>query len=505
VTLNPAAVTQDVAVTDQPPPLDPTATANTTTIDPERIEELPVNSRNYLEFTLLAPGVAPSNPQSSAGTGGQSGSPLADSGFTFGGLRGRSNSISIDGLDNTDETTGAARVALSPEIVREFQIINNGLSADSGGAAGGAINVVTKTGTNDVHGDTFLFAQNETFNARDTVTTKAGAASPRFRRYQMGFSAGGPIQRDRLFFYAAAEQEHLSADDASEISRPVRDRINAALASGLAPSLPVRSIQAKVFRIGSDETEAAGKLTYLAGRHTLNSRFAFTNARLRGDAFNTQELNDISSRGSPYTKDYQLTGSDLMVLSPTSINEFRFQASTRLAATNAGDRFGPEIDIVGVARFGRPFDADTLRRENRVQLLDDLILERGPHELKAGVTVNRVGLRSEMRDGFGGRFAFLSVDDFIADRVAEWRQAFGTAATNFSVTSFGAFVQDRYRPIRNLTLNLGARYDVERLPHSFASDYRNINPRIGVAWNPSNAWFYEAALGSTTIGSLSRS
>src|SRR5207244_13264290 len=86
--------------------------------------ELPVNSRNYLEFTLLAPGVAPSNPQSSVGTRGQSGSPLADSGFTFGGLRPRSNSIAIDGLDNTDETTGAARVALSPEIVREFQIIN---------------------------------------------------------------------------------------------------------------------------------------------------------------------------------------------------------------------------------------------------------------------------------------------------------------------------------------------------------------------------------------------
>ncbi len=120
ITLNPAGVTQTVNVTEQPPPIDPTATATTTTIDPERIEELPVNSRNYLEFTLLAPGVAPSNPQSIASGNGQSGAPLADSGFTFGGLRPRSNSISIDGLDNTDETTGAARVALSPEIVREL-------------------------------------------------------------------------------------------------------------------------------------------------------------------------------------------------------------------------------------------------------------------------------------------------------------------------------------------------------------------------------------------------
>src|SRR5206468_9594375 len=127
-----------------------------------------------------------SNPQSSAGGGGRSGSPLADSGFTFGGLRPRSNSISIDGLDNTDETSGAARVALSPEIVREFQIVNNGLSAESGGAAGGAINVVTKTGSNEWHGDLFTFLQNERFNARGPFNDSSRQARPRFRRFQPG-------------------------------------------------------------------------------------------------------------------------------------------------------------------------------------------------------------------------------------------------------------------------------------------------------------------------------
>ena len=495
ITLNPAGVTQIVTVTDQPPPIDPTATATTTTIDPERIEELPVNSRNYLEFTLLAPGVAPSNPQSTAGARGQAGSPLADSGFTFGGLRPRSNSIAIDGLDNTDETTGSARVALSPEIVREFQIINNGISAESGGAAGGAINVVTKTGTNDFHGDAFVFAQNEIFNARESVTAKAGVGRPLFHRYQPGFSLGGPIQHDRLFFYVAAEQEHLLADSAADISRSARERINGGLASGLAPSLPVRSLQTERFRIGADETEAAGKMTYLAGRHTVNSRFAFTNSRLRGEAFNTEELNDISSRGTSYTKDYQLTASDMMVVSPGLINEIRFQASTRRALSNGGDRLGPEVDIVGIARLGRPYDGDTARRENRVQVLDNIIIERGHHELKAGITVNHVQLLSEMRDGFGGLFIFRTVDDFLAARAAEWRQAFGTAGTQFSTTSFGAFVQDRYQPIGSLTLNLGARYDIERLPQSFRTDYRNISPRIGLAWNPSSPWVLRTGFG----------
>src|SRR5262249_10092573 len=152
---------------------------------------------------------------------------------------------------------------------------------------------------------------------------------PLFHRYQSGVALGGPIRRDRLFFYVAGEQEHSLADSASDIARPIASRVNAALASGFAPNLSVRSLQTSRFRIGSDETEAAGKLTYVTRMHTTNSRFAFTNLRSRGDAFNTEEFNDFSSRGSSYTKDYQLTGSDLMVLSPTSINELRFQASSR--------------------------------------------------------------------------------------------------------------------------------------------------------------------------------
>jgi hypothetical protein len=495
IRLNAAGITQDIAVTDQPLPIDPTATATTTTIDPERIEELPVNSRNYLEFTLLAPGVAPSNSQASHGAQGASGSPLADSGFTFGGLRPRSNSISIDGLDNTDETTGAARVALSPEIVREFQIVNSGISAESGGAAGGAINVVTKTGTNTFHGDAFLFGQNDLFNARESIAAKAGVGRPLFHRYQPGWSVGGPIQRNRLFFYTAAEQEHLTADSASDISSAVRDPVNAALSSGLAPNVTVRSLQSGRFRIGSDETEAAGKLTYLTGPHTLNSRFAFTNMRTRGEAFNTEEFNDVSSRGSSYTKDYQLTFSGMTVLSPASINELRFQAGTRRAVSNAGDRLGPEIDIVGVVRFGRPYDADTARRENRLQILDAITLQRRNHELKSGIAVNHAGLRSQMRDGFGGLFVFRTVDEFIASRAGQWRQAFGAPGTEFGVTSVGAFIQDRYQPGRGITINVGARYDIEYLPESFRTGNGHISPRVGLAWNPSSAWVFRGGFG----------
>jgi hypothetical protein len=496
ITLQPAELNADVTVPDRPPAIDVSQTATTTSIDPERIEELPVNSRNYLEFTLLAPGVAPSSRQAASGVGATQAGPLADSGFTFGGLRPRSNAISIDGLDNTDETTGAARVALSPEIVREFQIVNNGLSAEFGGAAGGAINVVTKAGSNEWHGDAFTFLQNERFNAREPFSGPPPASRARFHRFQPGGALGGPLVRDRLFFYAAAEQEHLSAEDEAEINRAARTRINSLLASGFAPALSMRSLSGTRFPIGADETEAAVKLTYIAGsNHTLNFRFAFTNARGRGEAFNTDILSDRSARGSAYTKDYQLTGSAISVLSPKLINDLRFQSSKRRVVTRVGDTTGPGIEIAGVARFGRPYDSEGVRRETRQQFVDNVSLIRSRSEWKAGLTLNHVSLNDDARDGFNGVYIFRSVEDFAAGRAAVWRQAFGDSSTQFGVTSFGGFLQDQWRVTRGLTLNLGARYDLERVPAPFRTDANNFSPRLGLAWSPAKEWVVRTGFG----------
>src|SRR5439155_5010370 len=163
IELVPAALKQQVTVTAQPPPISPSETMFTSTVDHERIEESPVRTRNLLDFILLAPGVAGANQQQVGGTK----TPLAGSGFTFGGLRPRSNNLSIDGLDNNDETTGSSRTELSPEIVREFQVVNNGLSAEFGGASGGSINVVTKSGSKAFHGDDFIFVRNGIFDAKE--------------------------------------------------------------------------------------------------------------------------------------------------------------------------------------------------------------------------------------------------------------------------------------------------------------------------------------------------
>src|SRR5258707_1425532 len=234
IVLAPASASEQVTVNAQPSSLDPSQSSVVSSVDQERIEELPVRSRNYLDFGLLAPGVS----SSPIASGARGSTPLAGSGFTFGGLRSRSNNLSIDGLDNNNDYRGSSRTELSPEISQEFQVVNNGLSAESGGAWGGSINVITRSGTNMVHGDAFLFAQDGALNARDPFETEPG--KPSFRRFRAGFALGGPFIKDKTFYYAALEQEHNRGQIGSDIDSTLGLTINAFLAKGAFSRITTR-------------------------------------------------------------------------------------------------------------------------------------------------------------------------------------------------------------------------------------------------------------------------
>src|SRR5260370_41806700 len=151
----------------------------------------------------MVPGVSSSAQQ----PGKQSLASSPDSGFNFGGIRGRSNNVTIDGLDNNDEYVGSSRTELSLEIVQEFQVVNAGLSAETGGASGGSINVVTRSAANQIHGDAFVFLQNGALNARNPFETER--AAPDLQRYRIGTSQGGPIVKDRTFYYAEIGRAHV--------------------------------------------------------------------------------------------------------------------------------------------------------------------------------------------------------------------------------------------------------------------------------------------------------
>src|SRR6266851_4728292 len=490
IVLAPASESTSVTVSAQPSVMDTSQTSVVSSIDQERIEELPERNRNYLDFVLLSPGVSTA-PAASSSAGA---APLSGSGFTFGGLRTRSNNISIDGLDNNDEYMGSSRTELSPEIVQEFQVVNNGLSAESGGASGGSINVITRSGTNTVHGDAFLFAQDGAFNARDPFETESGKAS--FRRFRAGFAVGGRVVKDKTFYYAAVEQEHNRGQIGSNIDPILASTINVFLATGAVSGLATRQITTAFSPIARAETEAAGKLDHQLRKNTaLMLRYTFTNNKEPGEAFNTDGLIDASARGSSFTSDNALSASLTTVLSSEAVSDLRFQAATRHVVLRTNEPFGPEIDIAGLVTLGRPYAGNSERRENHYQAGYTYSRMRGKHLWKVGGTVNHVRLRAEVPDGFDGVYLFGSLGDFLAGNPSQFRQAFGNSTTDFPVTSVGGFVQDHWSLARQLTVDLGVRYDFERLPAGFNQDTNNVSPRIGLAWSPSPQWVFRAGYG----------
>lgn len=437
IELVPAQVTSQITVTALPSPLDVAQTSVTSVIGHEQIEELPVRTRNALDFVLLAPGVSPAN----ALGGGQS--PLGTSGFTFGGLRARSNNISIDGLDNNDEYTGASRTELSPEIVSEFQIVNDGISAEFGGASGGSINVVTRSGANQMHGDAFVFAQNGALNARPPLDNQV--QKPDLSRYRTGLSNGGTVKKNKTFYYAAFEQEYQKGQDDSILDPSLTSLLNDYLATGAAPRLNTRTLNPGFFPTARAETEASAKLDQqLNTNNSLMLRYAFTNNREASEAFNAGGLNDPSAAGSSFIRDNALAGSLLSTLSPTTVNDFRFQIARRNATLRTNDATGLEIDINGLVNFGRPYEGNDARVENHYEGSDTFSWNRGAHLLKAGAVVNRVSLNSNAPDGFGGVYLFPSVGAFLAQQPNFFLQTFGNPHTNYGVTSYGSFFEDHW-------------------------------------------------------------
>ena len=489
IQLPPASTQQNITVSEEPAALDVSQPTLATTVDKERIEELPVRSRNYLNFVLLAPGVSSSPAPPAGATTSQT--VQAASGFTFAGLRPTSNGVSIDGVSNNDEFSGAARSELSLETVREFQVVNNGLSAESGGASGGAINVVTRAGANVHHGDAFLFAENGALDAPPKFKDVPG--KPDLSRYRVGVSLGGAIVRDRTFYYVGFEQEHNRGQVASDVSPQVIAAINPVLAAG---ALPTRALTLGYFPAARAETEATARFDHqISRRHSLMLRYAFTNNRVAGDAFNDTGMFDASAHGSAFTADHALSGSLASVLSDTAVNDLRFQAATRRMVLRSNDTNGPGIDIAGVVTFGRPWTGNSRRRENQYEAGDTFSLLRGSHLWKFGGTVRRVSENLLQPDGFGGQYTFASLADFFAGTPQFYAQAGGDPRTSFAVAQLGAFVQHHWTISPRLTLDTGLRYDFEHLPSGFNQDHDNFSPRIGFAFTPAPGWVLRGGYG----------
>src|SRR5579859_7962966 len=197
-------VQQTVTVTTETANIETTKTEVSDTIDSRRIDGLPINGRNYINFTLID---SKTTRDVSPTIG-----PAPNSGLNVSGARARSNGVTVDGADAVDNSVNGIRATVSQEAVQEFQLILSNYNAEYGRATGGVINIVTKSGGNDFHGDAFIFGRNKAFQARNPFSGQIDPASgdlvpvkQPYTRVQTGLTLGGPIKKDKTFFFGSYE------------------------------------------------------------------------------------------------------------------------------------------------------------------------------------------------------------------------------------------------------------------------------------------------------------
>ncbi len=495
VRLKLATAEDTVDVHAQPEALDTTATTTGVGLGGETLDETPSQNRSYLGIVLLAPGVTPAAGSNALRTKAGIRSATPDSGFSFAGMRARNNSLSIDGLDNRDETTGASRVAIGQEAVAEFRVNSTDVAPESGGGAGGNLNVVTLTGTNTFHGDVNLFASDSFIEAREPeAETNAG---PKRRQWQPEANLNGPLRRDRTFFAGTIEAERESGQEFSEIGVPAAlPAINAALAGPSFSRAAVPSLSEAYFPTESNSTQSSLKLTQIFGADQITARYAISRANIANEVLGSDNFSQESTRGSSRNQDQSFAAGWQSVPGPRFVNDLSFQLARTTVDLNPNSR-GALLEIPGAVSFGQSAVLDASRTEQHFQVVESATLVRGAHQFGFGVSAQHITLDARLANRFAGIFIFPTVADFASGTPDVFLQAFGDPRTNYSTDPVAFWAQDQWRTAPGLTIVGGLRYEVQRLPAPFGTSARNIAPRLGIAWQPHGRgpWVFRAGAG----------
>jgi hypothetical protein len=509
------AQAERVTVTTDAPLVEASRTAISTVVDEDQIDQLPINGRNFVSFSIITPGVTTDRtPQQGAS---------ATSGLSFGGQRARSNNIMVDGYDNNDPVVGAIRAVFSQEAVREFQVLTNSYSAEFGRASGGVVNIVTKSGTNQLMGNAFAYFRDDALNAQDHFERFNVFGDPierdkaPYRQSQWGGTLGGPIRRDRTFFFLSAERLDIDANNFVTISEEAR-----------------QVFAANGFAIDTGNVPYDSRFTQVLGK-VDHEWTANRSLRVRGHVSdvtneNIEPFGGITSRSRgavQLRRDWSLAASQMDLIGRTWINEARVayadtdQDVFSLDPSCTGlcdDDFegGPTIEITGVASVGRQRFTPNPRKGGSFQAADTLTRLGSRHTIKAGL---EYALNSTKEGGgslplhFGGRFMFAPLPAVPALGInapltalqalalgfpAAYVQGYGNPLVDPTYHSFAGFVQDDWR-LSNVTIKLGLRYQKQFWPdvaysapvpgstplaYTFPDDNNNLAPRIAVGWDP---------------------
>lgn len=500
---------EPVTVTANSVQLSPRRTEVSTIINQQQIDALPIEGRNFIGFSLLAPGVSTDRTplQGAAST----------SGLSFTGQRGRSNNVMVDGLDNNDPVVGAVRATLSQDAVREFQVLVNSYSAEFGKASGGVINIVTKGGTNTLHGGAFLYFRDDALNSKkyfdkfDVFGNPITSEKPPFAQRHWGGTLGGPLQKGRTFFFSSLERSDIKDSRFVTIDAAAVDALNRA-------GFPVERGNVP---LTISNTELLGKIDHhWSSMRSLALRGHYADVDREG----IDDFGGIvaKSRGTVQLRtDWAVSAAETDVVSSRWLNELRGQYADENQHVNAldplcggacteVDQGGPSLEVTGVAAVGRQRITPQLRLIRRVQVADTVSYFAGAQQIKFGGEYNHLHFPSDgnmLPGNVGGRYFFspipplgvISALDGLEKGIpAAYAQGYGNP--NFPEESYddlSLFLQDELR-FRRMVFRPGVRYQTQfwqsatyrasdvggsSISFPLRSDRNNIAPRFGVSYD----------------------
>jgi hypothetical protein len=446
------------------------------TVQQTEIQSVPLNGRSFLDLALLIPGVSPTNTASNQLFAETSAVP--GQGISIGSQRNFSNSFVVDGLSANDDAAGLSGIFYGLDVVQEVQVVTSGGQSEFGRALGGYVNMVTKSGTNTLHGDFYSYFRNERFNAANPLSNTTLPST----QAQYGASLGGPVVHDRTFYFANFEQRMLNQSGLTAISPANVNAINGRLA---AIGYPGSQISTGSYSNPVHNTNFLAKVDHqVSSRDQFSARYSLYDVHSRASR-GAGALSAVTASAGLDDTDQTIAASNVVTLSPSTVNETRGQFTRSNLAALPTDPIGPAVSISGVASFGTLSGSPTGRLNNLYEIVDNLSHRSGAHAFRAGVDFLYNDTTITFPRSRNGSYSFSSLANFLSGTYnnSGFTQTFGNSVVPQTNPNVGFYLQDEWKVSSRLTLNVGARYDLQFLK-TISTDTNNISPRVGFAWSP---------------------
>ncbi|MEW6323149.1 MAG: TonB-dependent receptor [Acidobacteriota bacterium] len=480
-------VTEAVTVTAEVPVVQTTTSAVEARLDRATLDILPLIGRDYTSLLRLVPGAQSSN------------------GTSFTGSRGRSNQWNIDGISNSEDISGYSRQDLALDSIQEVQVLVNGFKAEFGSASGGVVNVVTRSGSNDLRGSGFFLFRDQSLMARSPYADRSLPEDP-FQRIHYGGWLGGPIRRDRAHYFVNYEREDRDTNTSSTRTLPAAN-------SNWAPStlqfLAANNIPLSLFGAGGRVRQVRPEFvnvhnitakidSQLSNNQALTMRYQMTHDTQPSGQGGT--IFDFNGSRAFFRTNY-VNFNHKWVLAGNKLNEAYIQVGQSFGDWRADYPGLTNLTITGGFDLGGPTNYPQGRTDYVYQFKNTFSWQltntrTGEHALKMGAEYKLFDSDGFFDSNWRGLYTFPSLNAFINGTPSRFTQNQGNSSLARPNTILGFFIQDDWRPNASLTLNFGLRYDWEgattealvdvtgKAGPGISNDKNNFSPRFGFSWAP---------------------